>query len=172
MSDEKFKDLDELFDAVFKDDISPEELRRRVNRNNQRNPRNRGQNPYTRNRRIQIIKPVLKKDARDRVFKSRYEYFINYITNIEFHPATSADYYGGFEDAIEQYHNRAESYKNNLIIVENVVKDEIRGYNNSVNSSIYSRGYYDGLCYIEGSLKRSKKMIEEEIVRVLKNTII
>jgi len=154
MSDNKeFKDLDSLFDSIFNENVSADEMRNRVYDNNFK---------------------YLNKEAKNKKFNTRYAYFENYISNIDYPNNMKEDYFSGFKDAIEKYYRRSQAYKKNLMLLENVVADELNKYSYRKRRSLnyYNRGYNDGLQYIEGSLKRSKKMMEDEITAVLVRTIL
>jgi len=174
MSDNKeFKDLDSLFDSIFNENVSADEMRNRVYDNNFKY----GSNNNTVNNRgplVQIVRPTLNKEAKNKKFNTRYAYFENYISNIDYPNNMKEDYFSGFKDAIEKYYRRSQAYKKNLMLLENVVADELNKYSYRKRRSLnyYNRGYNDGLQYIEGSLKRSKKMMEDEITAVLVRTIL
>ena len=169
---DQFDEIDRLFDSVFRDesDVSVDEVRRKVSANYTRTPRSRTN--YN-SRRIQIVRPSLRKNVRDMKFDSRYAYFECYITNIDYPKQMNADYEKGFHDAIDNYYKRAQAHRNNLVLVENLVHDELRRFTYGRNTAnLYNRGYSNGLEYIEGSLKKSKKKIEDDITRILGESIL
>jgi len=169
----QFDEIDKLFDSVFKEDsdVSVDEIRRRVSKDYRSTPRMDRTNH--RSRRLQIIRPSLSKEVKTKKFDSRYSYFECYITNIDYPVQINAEYERGFHDAIDSYYKRAQAHKNNLVYIENLVHDEIRKYTYGRNTAnLYNRGYSNGLEYVEGSLKKSKKKIEDDITQILGKSIL
>ena len=66
---------------------------------------------------------------------------------------------------------KGEENPNNLFIAEGKLNDEINKYARASKSSIYVKGYYDGLLYVYKAFKRSKELIADNIYKILKREI-
>ena len=67
--------------------------------------------------------------------------------------------------------NEAQDNPKNLFIVEGKVSAEITDYSRVNKSSLYSKGYYDGLTYVYKALKSSKVQTAAKIYKILKREI-
>lgn len=168
----QFDEIDKLFDSVFKEnsDVSVDDIRKKISGSYRSTPNVERQ--QHKSRRIQITRPSLSKEVRDKHYDSRFAYFECYITNIDYPNQMNDDYQRGFHDSIDNYYKRAQDHKNNLVFIENLVHDELRKFTYGRNTAnLYNRGYSNGLEYVEGSLKKSKKKIEDDITKILGESI-
>ena len=115
---------------------------------------------YEEQKRSSIFRvPVVKETYRHETYHTRYEYYINYIKNVDYSSSKSReDYVMGHVAALNKYVQQAEVNNRNLIIVEAILADEYK--NSSLNKdTYYNRGYADGLRYCLGAINYSKVKI-------------
>lgn len=114
------------------------------------------------NRRVEETKttvsraPMVKEEYRHYIYHTRYEYYANYLANVDYSKTTRKEYIQGHLEALNKYAQQSEVNNRNLVIVEAILKDEIKrkdGY----KDTYYAKGYYDGLKYVLGAINYSKQ---------------
>jgi len=106
---------------------------------------------------------------------NRYEYFMISLDNVRYSNKLSVGYRQGHEAAMDRYIGKVELNKNNLGIVDKVIKQELlEAGNEGINlgrqftSATVRRGYYEGLQMVQDLLNRSKKaMMKKASTQVL-----
>lgn len=116
-----------------------------------------------------VKKPVVPADIGD--YDSRYDYFIAYLSAVDYGNNNSPDYMSGHMAALEKYYNDAQANKKDLTLVEARLNDEVNEASSVPRTTIYEKGYYDGLYYVIRSLKKSKEHMTEYIYKLLKREL-
>ncbi len=102
-------------------------------------------------------------------FETRFECFRCIIEHVSYGTQNVNAYVEGHKDALEKYYSDAYQNSKDLYVIEGRVNDEIN--RNNSHSSLYDKGYYDGLAYVLKALKRSKELlmarINKEIIKHL-----
>lgn len=104
-------------------------------------------------------------------YTGRLDCFRKYIEGVDYGSSNADVYVEGHKDALVKYLNEIKENPNNLFIAEGMVNDEIAKYAKANKSSLYVKGYYDGLIYIYKALKSSKELIADKIYHQLKREI-
>lgn len=100
--------------------------------------------------------------------KTRYEYFLSLIEDVNYERNYRGYYKEGHEKAIDIYRSKAEFCSDDLVALEEEVAKEIhRAKLNRKQRDRFEIGYLDGLQFVEKALKRSKlymmTIIKEEL---------
>ena len=109
-------------------------------------------------------KPTLNKVSD---YNSRFEYFVESLENITYDSKYRGYYQAGHEAALDRYMDKAELNRNNLQIVEKILKQELSQVKQSKQTSLYYQGYVDGLRMVDAALKKSKK----EMMKLVYDTV-
>ena len=114
------------------------------------------------------IKPIRKPSFPTIIndYKNRSDCFYNIVQAINYGD-NNEDYIQGHRKALEKYYMIAKNNSNDLNIAEGKVKDELYSYQINNNNIYYSRGYKDGLEYIQNALNRSKTLMASKINDIL-----
>ncbi len=115
-----------------------------------------------------VRKPALPKIDE---FTNRLDCFEKMLNGVDFGTRNSTTYVEGYREALDKYLNEAQDNPKNLFIVEGKVSAEITDYSRVNKSSLYSKGYYDGLTYVYKALKSSKVQTAAKIYKILKREI-
>lgn len=104
-------------------------------------------------------------------FKTRLDYFLYFIRNVNYGSTNNIQYVNGHVKALNQYLELAKINKNNLIALESSISSEINRYSNVSKNSLNAKGYYDGLNYTYKALKKSKDIMASKINEILKKEL-
>ncbi|MCF0111577.1 MAG: hypothetical protein HUJ58_06735 [Erysipelotrichaceae bacterium] len=103
---------------------------------------------------------------------NRYEYFLAAIENVEYESRYRGNYRIGHQEAISRYADKAELNKTNLMIVDKIIKQELMTFSRETQiKDMYSRGYYDGLKFVEKVLNDSKQQIMKRVYERLRKAL-
>ena len=102
---------------------------------------------------------------------TRYEYFMKAIDSVAYDSRYRGNYKTGHIEAVERYIDKVELNKQNLVIVDRIIKQELNAVNRRGNQNLYDRGYYDGLKTVERVLLQSKNTMMMRVASVLKGAI-
>ncbi|MDO4701250.1 hypothetical protein EII25_04405 [Erysipelotrichaceae bacterium OH741_COT-311] len=172
-------EVEHIFDALYDDlakdklDIDPKAFGRVFNKDENDEYTLFRDSKYEKYSYRPLSRPMVLKSYRDLTFDSRYDYFINYISNVDYRGRGQEDpYRKGHMAALEKYYHKGQQNKDNLLIIEPILENEILRAKGKKNHYQYDGGYYDGLLYVRLALKKSKwnmiDKIAEELNKKLK----
>ena len=98
---------------------------------------------------------------------SRYDCFVQSVKDVSYDSRYRGYYKNGHIAALERYMDKVELNRDNLGIVEKMLKQEISQVRQTKNPSLYSQGYLDGLRLVDKALRKSKN----EMMKLVYNTV-
>ncbi|GEM_PF-1305330 len=113
-----------------------------------------------------VKRPTLAKPTKSH--DSRYNCFMDMIANVDYGTSNSQEYVNGHKEALSLCIKQAENNPDDLYMVEAMINDEL---NRNTMSSIYAKGYKDGMTYASQALKYSKAELMNKIYIDLKNNL-
>ena len=102
---------------------------------------------------------------------TRYEYFMKAIDSVSYDSRYRGNYKTGHIEAVERYIDKVELNKQNLVIVDRILKQELNATSRRGNQSLYDKGYLDGLKTVERVLVQSKNAMMMRVASVLKGAL-
>lgn len=172
MSDEKNKNLDDVFSMLdqITDDhntSSLDEVRSAAYSSNMENLVSLVGKTVSQSNIVR--KPELPQITDD--FISFYDCFVLYLQGVNYGVSNSVDYVDGHRRALEKYYADADANKNNLYVTEARLNDEIYSVSREYKTTLYAKGYYDGLNFVQRALKRAKDKMAARIYSNLKKEL-
>lgn len=167
MEKNKIDDIYSLLDEITNDERKNDISQKDDNLNGQRSKNLAGIAKTINQNRI-VRKPILPSITS---YSNRFDCFEKLIENCDYGSVYSESYVEGHKEALYKYLDSAKENPNNLFIAEGKLNDEINKYARASKSSIYVKGYYDGLLYVYKAFKRSKELIADNIYKILKREI-
>ena len=126
-------------------------------------------NSYTRST-YSTVRPRIKADVEVASYNSRYDQIITSLSNIVYDSYAQGKR-DGYQQAIDRYLEMTKQYKNNLIVVETQVADDLatcRRKMRTITIDGYTQGYYDALTMVKKVLHNSKLARLRELSNKLK----
>ncbi len=172
MEDNKFKEIDKMFENLQKaNDETVDSLKAKL-RNKEKTPdlASLKHNSSTLKGSIRIKRPVIPKDL-DLDLDTRFECFLYLVQNVNYGSANVPTYVKGHMAALEKYLNQAKLNPNDLHYTEAALSDEINAMLNESKTDIEAKGYFDGLNYVHKALRTSKEQMADKIDKILRKEL-
>lgn len=118
----------------------------------------------SRRRRARPVTTAVRK--RTVTYESRFAYVKEMLENVMYPPRQRGYYRDGHQDAIQRYLRRMNLNPKDMNMYENIVTEEIKKYyanNEHKRGNKYDEGYYEGLRFIQRTLRESKERLMEEV---------
>ena len=164
---DKFSEIDKLFKELDMDEESIDNLRRKLSGSKE-----------TINNQNDEVKPVAATVKRPTIpdvitaeLDTRYDYFMYCIRNVNYGVDNANEYVRGHLNALNKATTQSKLDPNNLYLVEASISDELNQYVNISKNTLESKGYYDGLTYVNKALKKSKEIMANKINAILKEEL-
>lgn len=165
VNNDKFAEIDKLFKELDMDEETIESLRNKLS-----------DAPKTSKIQYDEAKPSVTTVKRPTIpdvitvnFKTRYEYFMYCINNVNYGQDNANQYVKGHIKALNKAIIQSKMDPNNLHLVEASINDEL---NTSISkNTLEGKGYYDGLTYVSKALKKSKEIMANKINLILKEEL-
>lgn len=99
-------------------------------------------------------------------YDSYSECVLNYISDVNYGD-NNEDYIRGHRDALSKYYVAIKNNHNDLYVEKGRVSDELANVKSANLNDLYTRGYYDGLDYVNKALIRGRESMSKKIYEKL-----
>lgn len=168
----RFDEIDKMFENLQKaNDETVDSFKKRLNQNESETARVDLAGINANMKKSMMIKRPVVPDNIDVELGSRYEYFLYIVQNVNYGTSNSESYVKGHRKALNKYLNEADRNPTNLTLIKAAISDEINDSLKHSKTSLESKGYFDGLNYLNKALKKSKEIMANKINEILKREL-
>ncbi len=168
----RFDEIDKMFENLQKaNDETVDSFKKRLNQNESEKARVDLAGINANMKKSMMIKRPVVPDNIDVELGSRYEYFLYIVQNVNYGTSNSESYVKGHRKALNKYLHEADRNPTNLTLIKAAISDEINDSLKHSKTSLESKGYFDGLNYLNKALKKSKEIMANKINEILKREL-